>query len=360
MKESRQLEFKDYYKILGVSRDASEKEIKDVYRKLARKYHPDLNPGDKSAAEKFKTYNEANQVLGDPKKRKKYDELGANWDQVLHEEGFADQYTRPDVHWRPEEDPNLESFFEAFFGERMGASGMGFRTGGAPGRRRGEDIETEIALSLEELAEGGKRSLRFSTEQPCPQCGGEGYVAASPTRSGRQRMTRTLVTCPGCRGRGLKPDVRQLNVTIPRGLTEGSRLRLKGQGAKGFGGARSGDLFLKINVKPHPLFHLKKYDLHTDLSVLDYEAALGATLRVPALKGAVNLKIPQGTKTGQSLRLKGKGLPLKGGRSSGDLYFHVKVNIPGKLSRAELKLFEDLRDLRSSKDSVDLNRVGKS
>lgn len=360
------MEFKDYYKILGVSRGASEKEIKDAYRKLARKYHPDLNPNDKPAAEKFKVLNEANQVLGDKEKRKKYNELGANWDQVLHEKGFADQYTRPDVHWRPEEDPNLESFFEAFFGERTGPAGtgfpagMGFRAGGAPGFRRGQDIETAIELSLEELAEGGKRSLRLSTEQFCPQCRGEGFVAASLSKSGGGGKARTLKTCPECRGRGVNPDIRQLSVTIPKGLTEGSRLRLSGQGSKAIGGAQNGDLYLRIKVRPHRLFHLKGYDLHTDLSVLDYEAALGATLRIPALKGTVNLKVSPGTQTGQSLRLKGQGLPGKGGASSGDLYCHVKIRIPGKLNQAELNLFKDLKKMRSEKDSATVNRIGKS
>lgn len=157
----------------------------------------------------------------------------------------------------------------------------------------------------------------------------------------------------------MNPDIRQLNVTIPKGLTEGSRLRLAGQGSKGIGGARNGDLYLRIIVLPHRLFRLKGYDLHTDLSVLDYEAALGATLKIPALRGTVNLKVPPGTQTGQSLRLKGKGLPGKGGASPGDLYCRVKIRIPGKLTLAELNLFKDLKKMRSEKDSATVNRIGK-
>lgn len=173
-------------------------------------------------------------------------------------------------------------------------------------------------------------------------------------------MARTLLTCPKCRGRGVNPDVRQLNVTIPRGLTEGSRLRLAGQGSRGVGGSPSGDLYLKIKVRDHPLFRLKDYDLHTNLTLLDYEAALGVALRVPALKGPVDLKVPSGTQTGQALRLKGQGLPGKGGIPLGDLYCHVKIRIPGNLNQAERKLFQDLKEMRSEKDTQTLNRFGKS
>jgi len=341
------MEFKDYYKVLGISKEASDQEIKSAYRKLARQYHPDLNPGDKLAEDKFKAINEANEVLGDPEKRKKYDELGANWEQILRDQEYARQYARPGYEWRTAEEFNLNDFFDSFFGERESPFSGGFRAGAERGPVPGQDIESEIELTLEELAHGGKRQLRLSVPQLCPQCHGEGHIAVSSTKAGQRRVVTTMQTCPTCHGQGETLDLRNLDVTIPKGLKAGSRLRLAGQGGRGSTGSRNGDLYLHINVHPHSIFRLEDYDLHAELPLLDYEAALGAKIPVPTLKGSVDLTIPPETESGHLLRLKGKGLPKRSGEGAGDLYFHTVIHIPKKLSQRERELFAELQKLRA-------------
>ena len=342
------MKFKDYYNILGISKGASDQVIKTAYRKLARQYHPDLNPGNKSAEEKFKSINEAYEVLENAEKRKKYDELGANWEQVLRDREYAQQYTRPGFQSHAMDDINLGDFFETFFGERVSPFGGGFRSARTYGPRPGEDIETEIELSFEEIAQGIKKQIRLSGARPCTQCQGEGYVAVSTSETGRGRIVKTMKPCPTCRGQGEMADVRVLDVTIPKGLMEGSRLRLSGQGNKGEGGARSGDLYLRIKLRPHRFFRLEGHDLYADLPLLDDEAALGTKLQVPTLKGPVQLTIPPETQSGQLLRLKGQGLPKRGREGAGNLYFHVKIQIPNKLSQAERELYTKLQRIRSS------------
>jgi DnaJ-class molecular chaperone len=352
------MEFKDYYNILGVLKGASIQEIKTAYRKLARKYHPDLNPGDKSSEEKFKLINEAYEVLGDPAKRKKYDELGANWEQVLRDREYAQQYTRPGFEWHTMDDINLSDFFETFFGERVSPFGGGFRSARTYGPRPGEDIESKIELSLEEIAQGTKKQIRLAGTRPCTQCRGEGYVAVSESETGRSRIVKTMKSCPACRGQGEIADMRVLDVTIPVGLTEGSRLRLTGQGNMSTGGLPRGDLYLRIKVRPHRFFRLEGYDLHADLPLLDYEAALGTRLRVPTLKGPIHLTVPPETQSGQWLRLKNQGLPVSKGEGAGNLYFHVDIRIPKKLSQDEQDLYKELQRNRSSKGNGDAIRKG--
>ncbi len=344
------MEFKDYYKTLGVSKAATEQEIKTAYRQLARKHHPDLNPGDKAAEERFTSINEAYEVLRDPEKRKKYDELGTNWEQIHRDREQASKYTRPGFQWRTEQDFDLGDFFESFFGERRGSFGGGFRTGSPQGSFPGEDIEAEIELSLEELVQRGKKSLRISSFAPCPQCRGEGFVAA-PSRDSRARSGKTILnTCPTCQGRGQIPDDRTLEVKIPKGLTDGSRLRLAGQGGKGHSGGRNGDLYLRIKTRPHRNFRWEEYDLHADLPLFDYEATLGAKVQVATLLGSVKLTVPPETQSGGVLRLKGQGLPKKGGQATGDLYFHVSIRIPEKLTQREQELYRKLKQSRGSRD----------
>jgi DnaJ-class molecular chaperone len=336
------MEFKDYYSVLGVPKSASAQEIKSAYRKLARKHHPDLNPGDKNAEKRFKEINEANDVLSDPEKRKKYDELGANWEQIERDREYARRYAQPGAGAAQEPfDFDLGDFFETFFGGGRGASG--FRTG--PGFRAAaeaaQDVEQEIELTLEHLVQGGRQRLRITLPEACPRCGGEGYIVTTAER-GRQRTVRSTQTCPRCGGAGQIATTRDLEVTIPHGLTDGARIRLAGQGARG------GDLYLRVRVRPHPLFRLEGYDLHAELPLLDHEAALGVQLPVPTLSGPVNLTVPPGTQTGQRLRLKGRGLPRAGG-AAGDLYYEVRIRLPDQIGPRERELYAEIARLRTTR-----------
>lgn len=327
------VEFKDYYDVLGVSKNATEDEVRQAYRKLARKHHPDVNPGDKAAEEKFKDINEANEVLSDPDKRKRYDELGPNWKS-------GPDFTPP-PGWQPPEwqgasagadfsgyasgfgqggDGQFSDFFETLFGQRRGArAGAGFRMGG-------RDVEAEIALTLEDAHHGGKRTISFEVNDTCPECGGTGQ--------------KDNKICLSCRGRGVVRRQKTLDVNIPAGARDGSIIRLAGQGESGSKGA--GDLLLHVRILPHPVFTLTEDgDVETELTLAPWEAALGAKVAVPTIDGKVEMTIPVGAQTGQRLRLRGKG-PTKRGGSRADEYVKVKVVVPRTLTPKERELFEQL------------------
>jgi curved DNA-binding protein len=323
------VQFRDYYDVLGVARTATEDQIKSAYRKLARKYHPDVNPGDKSAEEKFKEINEAYEVLSDADKRKKYDELGPNWK--------AGQDFRPPPNW---EGANVEfGDFGDFFGGGRGASGFsdffeslfGGRRGprrGAGFAMRGQDVEAEIPLTLEEAHRGVKRTITLQVTETCPDCNGSGVKDAK--------------TCPTCRGAGAIRRPKSLEVTIPAGVREGSVIRLPGQGEPGSSGAPAGDLFLRVRLQPHRLFQtIGENDVQIELPVAPWEAALGAKIPVPTLDGPVEMKIPPGSQGGQRLRLRGQGLNRRGG-GRGDEYVKIRIVIPPKLTPKEKELFEKL------------------
>jgi DnaJ-class molecular chaperone len=321
------VKFRDYYEVLGVSKTAPEDEIKKAYRKLARKHHPDVNPGDKSAEERFKEINEAYEVLSDPEKRRRYDQLGQNWkagsdftpppgwDNVRVDFGdYGDRGGRGGA--------DFSDFFESIFGGRRGARG------GAGFRMRGQDVEAEITLTLEEAHRGVTRSLTFQTTETCPTCGGTG--------------TTDNKTCPTCRGSGVVTRPKTLDVTIPPGVRDGAVIRLAGQGEPGSNGANAGDLFLRVRIAPHPLFTIVgDNDIQIELPVAPWEAALGATISVPTLDGPVEMKIPAGSQGGQRLRLRGQGLNRRGG-GRGDEYVKLKIVIPPTLTPKERKLFEEL------------------
>jgi curved DNA-binding protein len=323
------VQFRDYYDVLGVARTATEDQIKSAYRKLARKYHPDVNPGDKSAEEKFKEINEAYEVLSDADKRKKYDELGPNWK--------AGQDFRPPPNW---EGANVEfGDFGDFFGGGRGASGFsdffeslfGGRRGprrGAGFAMRGQDVEAEIPLTLEEAHRGVKRTITLQVTETCPDCKGSGVKDAK--------------TCPTCRGAGAIRRPKSLEVIIPAGVRDGSVIRLPGQGEPGSSGAPAGDLFLRVRLQPHRLFDIVgENDVQIELPVAPWEAALGAKIPVPTLDGPVEMKIPAGAQGGQRLRLRGQGLNRRGG-GRGDEYVKLKIVIPPKLAPKEKELFEKL------------------
>jgi len=327
------VQFQDYYKILGVDRKATEKEIKSAYRKLARKYHPDLNTGDdkKKAEERFKELNEAHEVLSDPEKRKKYDLLGNNWKQGMD---YTSTPGNEDVHFSYEDLGGVKDFSD-FFNTIFGGGGMGqgFGTGRAAPRRRqrGSDIEAELKLTLEEAYKGGKRTIQLNTQEVCMSCGGSGA-------SGK-------VACSSCHGRGFIMKPKGLEVNILAGTRDGVRLRLKGQGGQGIDGGSNGDLFLKIAISPHQFFSLHENDLILDIPLYPWEAALGTKIDVPTLDGIVNLKIPQGSQSEQKLRLKGKGFPkASGGR--GDQYVRLKMVNPSKLSSKEKELLKEISQVK--------------
>ena len=322
--------FKDYYETLGVPRTSTTDEIRQAYRKLARKLHPDVNPGDKAAEEQFKDINEAYEVLSDEQKRNQYDRLGANW------QAGAD-FTPPpdwgdsgvefrdfgDVFGRNGGPGGFSDFFESLFGQRRGRAGAGFRMGG-------RDVEAEISLSLEEAHRGGTRSITFEATETCPECGGTG------SKDGK--------ACPVCRGSGVVRRPKTLSVTIPPGVRDGSVIRLQGQGEAGPRGGSAGDLLLRVRIEPHPTFKvIPPDDVEVEVPVAPWEAALGARITVPTLDGPVEMTIPAGAQAGQRLRLRGKGLKRRdGGR--GDEYVVLKIVMPPKLGPKEKKLLEQLKE----------------
>jgi DnaJ-class molecular chaperone len=369
------MEYKDYYKVLGVAKQASAQEIKSAYRGLARKSHPDLHPGDKKAEERFKEVNEAYEVLGDAEKRKKYNDLGANWEDILRNKDAARQYAAPGFEWGGTESFDPNDFFETFFGGagRRGATtrGWGAFTGqdeaghpGGPGGPawHGEAVSHPVELTLEEAFHGTSRRLQLAVDHPCSRCHGTGVIAGQGRRPGkRQAETMTMVTCSDCGGRGAVSAKRSLDVKIPRGVTEGSRVRLAGMGGPAGPGGRPGDLYLEVHLRPHRWFQVDGHDLLCELPVRDDEAVLGATIQVPTLEGRVALKVPPGSQQGSRLRLKEKGLPrLRGSASGGglgDLYYTLKIVTPASPTEEELALIQQLRRLRDEQgDRADPRR----
>jgi curved DNA-binding protein len=313
------MEYKDYYKILGVDRNASEKEIKKAYRKLARKHHPDVNPGDEGAEERFKEINEAHEVLSDPDKRKKYDQLGASWRQYRSTGGdprgfdWGQWYAQPGgggVHVEYADLSDLfgggggfSDFFSAIFGGMGRGRGAAWNMGGQPRAASGQDFEQEVEITLEEAFSGTTRVLQ--------------------------------------------KDGRRLEVKIPAGVRTGSKVRMRGEGGEGFGGGTKGDLYLRVRVLPHRSLERKGDDLHCELPVDLYTAILGGEVKVPTLKGGAMLRIPPETQGGKTFRLKGQGMPrLKDNEKRGDLYAKVRVKVPENLSERERELFTELAGMR--------------
>jgi curved DNA-binding protein len=326
------MEYKDYYKILGVDRNASEKEIKRAYRKLARKFHPDVNPGDKVAEEKFKEINEAHEVLSDPDKRSKYDQLGANWQQWQRRGGNPSNFDWSQwfasgpggapggvrVEWSGDIGDlfggggagGFSDFFRTIFGGMGGTGGAGTTGspfGGATGQRalHGQDMEAQVEITLEEALRGTTRTLE-------------------------------------------RDDGRKMRVKIPPGARTGSKIKVAGKGGSGYAGGVPGDLYLVIRVKPHPVFRRNGNDLRCDVPVDLYTAVLGGEAQVSTLNGNVSLKIPAGTNSGKTFRLRGKGMPdPRKPERRGNLLVTVQVQVPQKLNARERELFEKLVALRN-------------
>lgn len=305
------MNYKDYYKILGVPKGASQDDIRKAYRKLARKYHPDTNAGNKKAEEKFKEINEANEVLSDPKKRKQYDTLGTNWKRYQQSGGgggFGD-FMRGNMNGQ---NVNFEDLSDLFRG--MGGSGSIFESifgnmgGGGFGQtrrpRKGEDMRAEFAISLEEAYRGGKKEVRVANKN--------------------------------------------IRFTIKPGIANGQILKFKGKGYPSPSGGTNGDLLIKVNVKAHPKFERKNNDIYTNLPVNVYKALLGGKVQLQTLKGKISLPIAPETPNGKVLRLQKLGMPnYKNNKQFGDLYVNVQVELPTNLSDKEKELLQQLADLRS-------------
>ena len=337
------MEYKDYYQTLGVARTASEKEIKSAYRRLARQFHPDINK-DPKATERFKLINEAYEVLSDQKKRSKYDQLGADWERIEREQEFGRQYQSQPGRQASGGFGEFSDFFNTYFsgeGGRFAGFDTGRRRTGT--RERGEDIEHAIDVTLEEAARGGERTIQTEVPETCPTCGGSGFT--SERRQVGKRTVMETVACPTCGGTGVRATRRQIRVTIPAGVTEGSRIRVKGEGQRA---AEHGDLYLKVHLQPHQRFAAKGRDLHTALAVLDDQAVLGDEVMLPTLTGGqLQLRVPAGSAAGRVFRLKGKGLPgLKDG-VPGDLYATLEIRTPEAVTEEMRGLYEQLRRARS-------------
>ena len=303
------MEYRDYYKVLGVSRDADEKEIKRAYRKLARKFHPDVNPNDKDAEERFKEINEAHEVLSDPEKRRQYDQLGASWQQYQRRGGAPGGFEDFARQWSGQAGGNVQYvdlddlFGQGSLGDLLGALfGFGGRTT-CQRPRRSRDVEVPVELTLEEAFHGTTRRLE-------------------------------------------RGDGRTITVRIPPGARTGSRIRLAGQGNPSRGGGPASDLFLKVSVRPHHVLRQDGIDLRQNLELDLYTAVLGGEVPVETLNGTVMLRIPAGTSGGKTFRLRGKGMPDPNNpKRSGDLYAQIQVKIPQELSDREKELFEELARL---------------
>jgi DnaJ-class molecular chaperone len=331
---------KDYYKVLGVSRTASADEIKTAYRKLARKFHPDLNPGDKAAEERFKELQEAYDTLSDKENRELFDKYGENWKAVKQGGG------QPPPGWegartaggpRPGGPGGFDFSGFDFGGGAGGSEGFdifeemfGRTSGRGRWRRteRGEDIEAQLELSLEEAHRGGRRTLQMQAAETCPTCNGTGQVGDKP--------------CQTCRGSGQVLKPKTIEVNIPAGVRDGSTVRLAGQGGAGLNGTQPGDLYLRIRLRPHPVFAVRGDDLEIELPIATWEAVLGTKVEVPTIDGKVDLTIPAGAQSGQRLRLRGQGLNKRGG-GRGDEYVRLKIGTPKEIGDDERRLYEELK-----------------
>lgn len=335
--------YQDYYQILGVPREATDKEIKSAYRKLARKWHPDLHPDQEKekAEEKIKQINEAYEVLSDPDKRSKYDLLGDNWQagQDFDPSQFDPSRMGGFRFYTAGEAPEgfgsgFSDFFDVLFNTQNFSRAGGSRATHSASLR-GQDVESEIELTLEEAYRGAAKGIQLSSGALCSQCHGLGM--------------RGRAFCVHCGGTGTRSEVKTLEVKIPPGVSEGSRIRLKGQGGEGLGGGPRGDLFLRVHIRPHPRFTRKDADLEAEITLLPEQAVLGDKVTVPTLDGPVSMTVPPGSNTGTRLRLRGKGMPQKGKTERGDQYVRLVISLPPTLSETEKALYQQIKDLKKGR-----------
>jgi molecular chaperone DnaJ len=355
---------RDYYMVLGVNRDASEEDIKKAYRKLAMKHHPDRNPDDKAAEEKFKEAKEAYEVLTDPKKRPAYDQFGhAGVDPSTGFGGFGAGRAGPD---------GFGGFSDAFgdiFGEIFGAQ----RRGGGNGVYRGADLRYNLELGLEEAARGTEAKIRIPTLEACATCHGSGAKPGTQPKQcatchgrGEVRVSQgffsiqqTCPTCHGtgkvvsdpcatCHGQGRTKKHKTLSVKIPAGVDQDDRIRLSGEGEAGVNGGPSGDLYVVVNLKAHPVFQRDGADLHCEMPISFAMAALGGEIEIPTLDGHAKIKIPAETQSGQVFRLRNKGIRPVRGSVTGDLFCHVAIETPVKLTSRQKELLREFESINEN------------
>lgn len=351
---------RDYYEVLGIQKGASDDEIKKAYRQMAKKYHPDLNPGDKEAEARFKEVNEAYEVLSDQQKRARYDQYGQAGVDPNFGAGGYQGYGFDNI------DIDLGDIFSSFFG------GGGRRQNpNAP--RRGSDISASVIISFEEAARGCKKQVDVHVISVCDDCGGSGAAKGTspktcPTCGGsgqerRQQRTpfgvvQTQTVCSRCRGRGTiidtpcrtcegtghvrKPSV--IGINIPAGIDDGQIISIRGKGNAGSNGGPAGDLQISVSVRPHPLFERDEYNVWYELPLTFVQAALGAEVSVPTLDGKISYQIREGTQPGDTFRLKGKGIPFVNGHGRGDQILKVTVEVPQKLSAAQKKILKEFEE----------------
>lgn len=347
---------RDYYEVLGVSRTCTEQELKTAYRKLAMQYHPDRNPNNPTAEEKFKEASEAYGVLSDSSKRSQYDRFGHAGVNGGGFGGFESNVDLNDI---------FGDIFGDFFGQAAG--------GGRSGRRRahrGNDLREDLTLTFEEAVFGVKTQIKVRRHEACTECSGSGVAAGRSAstctgcggkgqvryQQGFFSVARTCMQCAGtgqiitdpclkCKGQGRTMKERTMDVQVPAGVEDGTRIRYSDQGEAGLNGGPPGDLFVVLHVKDHPFFEREGNDLYCTVPVSFPQAALGTEISIPTLYGEHKLKVPEGTQSGAQFRIKGKGVQVLNGSGKGDLYVHIKVQTPAKLSRRQRELLEELDSL---------------
>ena len=361
---------RDYYEVLGVDKGASADQIKSAYRKQAVKYHPDKNKGDKSAEDKFKEASEAYHVLSNSERKQNYDNFG----HAAFENGGGGRGGFGNFDFSN----HFSDIFEDFFGEGFGGSGRKSRRS----NNRGSDLRYDLSITLEEAYAGKKQDIKFSTSEKCDtcsgsgskpghdvgscsMCGGHGQVRSSqgfftvqqtcPQCSGSGEMITN--PCGSCGGQGKKQASKRLSVTIPKGVDDGTRIRLAGKGEAGSRGAGNGDLYLFINVYSHELFKRSDENLFFECPISIADAALGTSIEIPTVDGGkAKIKIPSGTQSGKQFRLKGKGMPYMRGSGTGDLYVQANTEVPVSLNKEQKELLEKFREIENEKSNPSIKK----
>ena len=361
---------RDYYDVLGVDKGASADQIKSAYRKQAVKYHPDKNKGDKAAEDKFKEASEAYHVLSNSERKQNYDNFG----HAAFENGGGGRGGFGNFDFSN----HFSDIFEDFFGEGFGGGGRRSRRS----NNRGSDLRYDLSISLEEAYTGKKQDIKFSTSDKCDTCSGSGskpgHDAGSCSMCGGHGQVRSSQgfftvqqTCPqcsgsgemitnpcgSCGGQGKKQASKRLSVTIPKGVDDGTRIRLSGKGEAGSRGASNGDLYLFINVNSHELFKRSEENLFFECPISIADAALGSSMEIPTIDGGkAKIKIPSGTQSGKQFRLKGKGMPLMRGSGTGDLYVQVNTEVPVSLNKEQKELLEKFREIENEKSNPSIKK----